>query len=51
MDTKNICKWKTPRPDGIHGFWFKKFPSIYDRLAQEMNRGLQGAQVPDWITK
>ena len=37
--------------DGIHGFWFKKFTSIHHRLALDMNRCLQGAQVPDWMTK
>ena len=29
----------------------KKFNSIHDRLALEMNRCLQDAQVPDWMTK
>ena len=48
---KKISNWKTPGHDGIHGFWFKKFTSIYDRLALEMNRRLQDAQVPDWMTK
>ena len=28
--------------DGIHVFWFKKFTSIHDRPALEMNRYLQG---------
>ena len=37
--------------DGIHGFWFKKFTFIHDRLALEINRTLQGAQVPEWITE
>ena len=48
---KKISNWKTPGHDGIHGFWFKKFTSIHDRLALEMNRCLQDTQVPDWITK
>ena len=48
-DTKKISNWKTPGHDGIQGFWFKKFTSIHDRL--EMNRCLQGAQVPEWMTK
>ena len=48
---KKISNWKTPGHDGIHGFWFKKFTSIHDRLALEMNRCLQDAQVPDWMTK
>ena len=50
-DPKKISNWKTPGYDGINGFWFKKFTFIHDRLAQEMNRSLQGAQVPDWMTK
>ena len=48
---KGILNWKTPGHDGIHGFWFKKFTSIHDRLALEMSRCLQGAQVPVWMTK
>ena len=47
----NNNNWKTPGHDGIHGFWFKKFASIHDRLALEMNRCLQDAQVHDWMTK
>ena len=48
---KRISNWKAPGHDGIHGFWFKKFTSIHDRLALEMNRCLQDAQVPEWMTK
>ena len=48
---KRIPNFKTPSHDRIHGLWFKKFTSIHDRLALEMNRCLQGAQVPDWMTK
>ena len=40
-----------PSHDGIHGFWFKEITSIHDRLALEMNSCLQGAEVPDWMTK
>ena len=50
-DTKKISNWKTPDNDGIHGFWFKKFTSIHHRLALEMNKCLQGAHVPEWMTK
>ena len=48
---KRISNWKTPGHDGIHGYWFKKFTSIHGRLALEMNRCQQGAQVSDWMTK
>ena len=37
--------------DGIHGFWFKKFTPIHDRLALEMNRYLQREHVPELMTK
>ena len=42
--------WKTAGHDGIHGFLFKKFTSIHDRLALEMNRCLQGAHRPEWMS-
>ena len=45
MTLKNI-NWKTPGHDGIHSFWFKKFTSIHDKVALEMNRCLQRAHVP-----
>ena len=32
---KKIANWKTSGLDGIHRFWFEKFPSINDRLATE----------------
>ena len=48
---ERIPNWKTPGHDGIHGFWFRKFTSIHGRLAVEMNRCIQGAHVPKWMTK
>ena len=50
-DTKKISNWKTPGHNGIHGFWFKKFTSIHNRLALEMKKCLQGAHVPEWRYK
>ena len=44
-------KNKTPDHDGIPGFWFKKFTSIHDRLALQMNKYLQRAHVPEWLIK
>ena len=48
---KRISNWKTAGHDWIHDFWFKKSISIHGRHALEMNRCLQGAQVPNWMTK
>ena len=49
--TQKISNCKTPGHDGVHVFWFQKSTSINDRLALGMNRCLQDAQVPDWMTK
>ena len=47
-NTKKISSWKTPGDDGIHGFGFKKFSSIQDRLALEMNRcKFTGPNLPE----
>ena len=48
---KRISNWKATGHDGIHGFWFKKFTFLHGRLALEMKRCLQDAQVPEWMTK
>ena len=37
---KKTSNWKTSGHDGIHAFWFKKFISIHNRLALEMNKSL-----------
>ena len=48
---KKILNWKTLDFDGIHRFWFKKFTSIHDRLAIEINRCLQETDIPEWMAK
>ena len=47
---KRISNWKTPGHIRINGSRFKKYTSILGRLALEMNRCLQDAQVPELIT-
>ena len=44
---KTISNCKIPDHDGIHGFWFKKFISVHERLALEMNRCLQVAHLAE----
>ena len=50
MALKKVSNWKTQGHDGIHGFWFKKFTSIHDRLAREINKCQQTAHVPECMT-
>ena len=40
-----------PSYDVIHLYWFKRFISINERLAIEMNRYLQETDIPEWMTK
>ena len=48
---KKLRNWKIHGLHGIHGFWFKKFTSIHDRLATEMNKCIQKTEIPKWMTK
>ena len=48
---KKISNWKIPSLDGIYGFWFKKFISIHDELAIEMNECTQKTEIPERMTK
>ena len=41
--TQKIPNSKAPGHDKIHGFWFKKFTSIHERLALDMNKCFHGA--------
>ena len=49
---KKIANWKKkPVLDGIHGFWFKKFASIHNRFATDMNKYMQKTEIPEWMIK
>ena len=48
---KKVANWKTPGHDGIHGFWFKKFTFIHERLAIEIKRCLEETDILKWKTK
>ena len=49
--TWKISNWKTPDHNWIYGFWLQKFTSILNRLALEIDKCLQRAHVPEWMTK
>jgi len=45
-----IKKWKSPGPDGLHGFWIKKFTSLHTRLCGYLNDVLSGKSYFDsWL--
>ena len=42
--------WKTPGPDGLQGYWLKKFTSCTDRIAEQLQVCLDTSVVPNWMT-
>ena len=48
---ETIENWKTPGLDSIHRFLFKKFTSIHDRLATELNKCIQKTEIFKSIIK
>ena len=49
---KRLRNWASPGPDGIQGFWIKKFPALYDVLLHHYNVMLRnGLLIPEWFPK
>ena len=46
---KKMTNWKAPGPDGVRGFWFKKFTSLHPCLCKTLNSCLTTGNVPDWM--
>ena len=45
-----IKNWKAPGPDGLHGFWIKKFTSLHHRLCGYLNDLLAGkSHIDPWL--
>ena len=48
---KRMSNWKAPGPDGVRGFWFKKFSSLHPFLSKSLQQCLSEGDVPGWMTK
>ena len=46
---KGMANWSSL--DGLHAYWVKRFTSLHDLIAAEMNRCLVKSTVPRWMTK
>ena len=44
---EKVINWKTADRDDLHRFWFRKFRSIYNSLAFQLNRCLEEATIPE----
>ena len=44
------ASWKSPGPDGIHGYWLKNFSSLHQTLCSQLNNCLSTKETPEWLT-
>ena len=51
LGIRKMTNWKAPGPDGVRGFWFKKFTSIQPLIVKALKKCLGDGLVPHWMTK
>ena len=42
--------WTAPGPDMIHSYWLKKLTALYEHVAAQMIKLLDGTH-PEWLTQ
>ena len=42
---KRLRNWAAPGPDGIQGFWIKRFPALFDSLVHHCNAMLANGSL------
>ena len=47
---KKTSNWKAPGPDGVQGYWLKKFTTIKQRIAEQLDCCPQQRCVPNYMT-
>ena len=51
MGIRKMSNWKAPGPDGVRGFWFKKFDNLHGILRDVLQKCLDEGVVPEWMVK
>ena len=41
--------WKSPGPDGVHGYWIKNLNAMHSRIGSQLDKCLQENSVPKWM--
>ena len=42
--------WKSPRHDGVQGFWIERLDKMHERIATQLNEILEGTnEIPSWM--
>ena len=48
---RKMANWKAPGPDGVRGFWFKKFQCLHQPIVASLQECLENGDVPPWMVK
>ena len=48
---RKMTNWKSPGPDGVQGYWFKRFTSLHNALTAHLQACVTKSEVPEWMTK
>ena len=51
MGIRKMANWKAPGPDGVRGFWFKKFDNLFGVIRDALQKCLDDGSVPEWMVK
>ena len=47
---KKILNWKSPRPDGVQGYWLKKLTASHERIGKQTNNIITNREdIPKWM--
>ena len=47
---RRMTNWKAPGPEGVQGYWFKKFTHLHGRITKHLQECLEVGRVPEWMT-
>ena len=48
---RKMTNWKTPGPDCVQGYWFKRFATWHSRLTEHLQTCFVEGDVPTWVKK
>ena len=48
---RKMKNWEAPSPDGLQGFWIKRFVSCHERVTEQLQGSLKMNDTPDWLTR
>ena len=46
-----MSPWKAAEPDGVQGYWIKRFTTLHGKVAHRLKDIVQSTKAPSWLTK